>query len=279
MVDQHIETGAAVTVAALRAPLEQADQFGVDRGGRRRPHDHRVPREAQGRRRAGRRARPGLRLDGQLRVHHRGADRGGDRGRRGRRRPATTWAATSSRCSVERGAAHVYDFSKNDVPGESERDHGYWRDVGTLDAFYDAHMDLISVDPVFNLYNMRVADPDLARAAAAGQVRVRRGRPHAATRSTRWCARAWSISGGEARRSVLSPGVHVHSYAEVEDSVLMPGVDVGRDAVVRQRDPRQERRVEPGAQIGVDLEPDRERVRGLRRRRRRRRQGRRWCEA
>ena len=55
---------------------------------------------------------------------------------------------------VSSGAAHVYDFSKNDVPGEGERDRGYWRDVGTLDAYYDAHMDLVSVDPVFNLYNM-----------------------------------------------------------------------------------------------------------------------------
>ena len=54
---------------------------------------------------------------------------------------------------VEDGSAHVYDFSRNTVPGETERDRGYWRDVGTLDAFYDAHMDLISVHPVFNLYN------------------------------------------------------------------------------------------------------------------------------
>ena len=54
---------------------------------------------------------------------------------------------------VESGAAHVYDFSRNVVPGESERDHGYWRDVGTLDAYYDAHMDLVSVHPIFNLYN------------------------------------------------------------------------------------------------------------------------------
>ena len=54
---------------------------------------------------------------------------------------------------VEDGSAHVYDFSRNTVPGETERDRGYWRDVGTLDAFFDAHMDLISVHPVFNLYN------------------------------------------------------------------------------------------------------------------------------
>ncbi|SKU17599.1 glucose-1-phosphate adenylyltransferase [Mycobacteroides abscessus subsp. abscessus] len=53
------------------------------------------------------------------------------------------------------GRAAVYDFNTNLVPGATERDHAYWRDVGTLDAFYDAHMDLVSVHPVFNLYNRR----------------------------------------------------------------------------------------------------------------------------
>ena len=56
---------------------------------------------------------------------------------------------------VASGGAHVYDFSRNEVPGATDRDRGYWRDVGSLDAFYDAHMDLISVHPVFNLYNMK----------------------------------------------------------------------------------------------------------------------------
>src|SRR5260370_16778097 len=54
---------------------------------------------------------------------------------------------------VDDGLAQVYDFADNDVPGASERDRGYWRDVGTIDAYYDAHMDLVAVHPVFNLYN------------------------------------------------------------------------------------------------------------------------------
>ena len=78
---------------------------------------------------------------------------------------------------VEPGAAHVYDFSRNVVPGETERDRGYWRDVGTLDAYFDAHMDLISVHPIFNLYNHEWPILTLAGAAAAGEVRLRRGRP------------------------------------------------------------------------------------------------------
>src|SRR3712207_2704756 len=56
---------------------------------------------------------------------------------------------------TEGGCTQVYDFADNTVPGETERDHGYWRDVGTLDAYYDAHMDLIAVHPVFNLYNRK----------------------------------------------------------------------------------------------------------------------------
>ena len=93
---------------------------------------------------------------------------------------------------VGRGEAEVYDFADNEVPGATDRDRGYWRDVGTLDAYYDAHMDLISVHPVFNLYNRQLADPDLARAAAPGQVRVRgRRRAGPGTRSTRWSRPGW----------------------------------------------------------------------------------------
>ena len=78
---------------------------------------------------------------------------------------------------VADGMAAVYDFNDNEVPGATERDHGYWRDVGTLDAFYDAHMDLVSVHPVFNLYNQRWpirGEPENLRAR---QVRQRRLRP------------------------------------------------------------------------------------------------------
>ena len=97
---------------------------------------------------------------------------------------------------VERGEAEVYDFADNQVPGATDRDRGYWRDVGTLDAYYDAHMDLISVHPVFNLYNRRWPILTLARAPAPGQVRVRGRRgPDRATRSTRWSRPGWWCRG------------------------------------------------------------------------------------
>ena len=210
------------------------------RGGGRRPHDQRVPREAQGRGRPRRRARPGLRLDGQLRLHA---------PRRSWRRCARTPRRRASKHDmggnivpmlVERGAAHVYDFSRNTVPGESERDRGYWRDVGTLDAFFDAHMDLISVHPVFNLYNQEwpiLTWPDpLPPAKFVFEEEGRTG--HALDSMV--CAGV-VISGATVRRSVLSPGVHLHSYAEVEDSILFPGVDVAPLGGRAPRDPRQGR--------------------------------------
>jgi glucose-1-phosphate adenylyltransferase len=148
---------------------------------------------------------------------------------------------------VESGAAHVYDFSRNVVPGESARDHGYWRDVGTLDAFYDAHMDLVSVDPVFNLYNMQwpilTWHEPLPPAKFVFDEDGRRG--HALDSMV--CAGV-VISGATARRSILSPGVRLHSYAEVEGSILV------RNAIVDKNV-----RIGDGVQIGVDPAADRER--------------------
>src|SRR5262249_53142123 len=144
------------------------------------------------------------------------------------------------------------------VPGQTERDHGYWRDVGTPDAYYDAHMDLISIQPIFNLYNsewpiLSLSDP-LPPAKFIFDDERRRG--HAVDSMV--CAGV-VISGGVARRSVISPGAHLHSYSEVEDSILMHGVEVGREAIVRRAIVDKDVRIEPGARGGVDADADRER--------------------
>ena len=77
---------------------------------------------------------------------------------------------------VSRGDAQVYDFTANNVPGSTDRDKAYWRDVGTIDAYHEAHMDLVSIDPVFNLYNSELADLDLPGADAGGEVHAARPR-------------------------------------------------------------------------------------------------------
>ena len=128
---------------------------------------------------------------------------------------------------VERGTGVRVGLCQQQVLGASERDLAYWRDVGTLDAYYDAHMDLISVDPIFNLYNEDwpiLTWPE--QLPPAKFVFEEKGRTGAAMNSM-VCAGV-VVSGGTVRRSILSPGVHVHSHALVEGSVLMHGVDVGR---------------------------------------------------
>ncbi|HZE06872.1 MAG TPA: hypothetical protein VE127_16710, partial [Solirubrobacteraceae bacterium] len=155
------------------------------------------------------------------------------------------------------GRAHVYDFTRNEIPGATERDRGYWRDVGTLEAFYDAHMDLISVHPIFNLYNMEWPilthhDP----LPPAKFVFADEGRTGQALDSM--VCEGVIISGGVVRRSVLSPRVRVYDYAEVEGSVLFSGVEVGRGAVVRNAIVDKDVVIEPGAEIGVDLKHDRQ---------------------
>jgi glucose-1-phosphate adenylyltransferase len=159
---------------------------------------------------------------------------------------------------VERGEAQVYDFARNEVPGVAPRERAYWRDVGTLDAFWEAHMDLISVDPIFNLYNREwpiyTWHEPLPPAKFVFADDNRTG--HALDSMV--CPGV-IVSGGNVRRSVLSPNARLHSYSSVEDSVLMPGVDVGRHAVVRRAIVDKNVRIAPGAQVGVDPEHDRAR--------------------
>ena len=153
MVDQHIASGAGVTVAALRAPIAQADQFGVIEtadDGRSIAAFREKPKDAKG--------LPDApdQIFASMGNYVFSADV--------LRKIVAEDAAdeTSSHdvggnlipMLVERGQAEVYDFSENVVPGATDRDRGYWRDVGTLDAFWEAHMDLISIEPVFNLYNL-----------------------------------------------------------------------------------------------------------------------------
>ena len=150
---------------------------------------------------------------------------------------------------VNQGDAHVYDFAENVVPGATDRDAGYWRDVGTIDAYYEAHTDLVSVHPIFNLYNQRWP----IRTAMAPLPPAKFVEGGIAQDSI--VGAGTIISGAIVRRSVISPNVRIAAGAEVSDSVVMPGVHVGSGAVVRGRHPGQERARFPTAPSSASTSP------------------------
>ena len=257
MIAQHVASNAAVTVAGIRIPVEQASSFGV------------IEKEPAGRRITAFREKPetvaGLADD----PGHVLASMGNYVFSREALVDGVTADAIDETSGhdvggdllpmlVERGAAEVWDFSESDIPGLGDRGRAYWRDVGTIDAYYDAHMDLVSVDPEFNLYNedwpiLRLQEP----LPPAKFVHQENGRTGMAVDSL-VCAGA-VVSGGLVRHSIVSPRVRVHSYARVEESVLLHGVDVGRGAVVRRAIVDKNVRIADGATVGVDAEADRAR--------------------
>jgi glucose-1-phosphate adenylyltransferase len=159
--------------------------------------------------------------------------------------------------SVMEGQAHVYDFADNLVPGSFERDRGYWRDVGTLDSYFDAHMDLVEPGPVFNLYNDDWPVYTAGRTLAPTKIVADRGDPGSVVDSI--LSNGVIVSGGLVRRSVLSPGVHVEAGATVDSAILLDGVRVEAGAVVRNAIIDKQVVVPPEAEIGVDPVRDRAR--------------------
>jgi glucose-1-phosphate adenylyltransferase len=154
----------------------------------------------------------------------------------------------------------VYDFAKNEVPGQSERERGYWRDVGSLDAYYQANMDLVDVNPIFSLYNdqwpiftIQYNYPP-AKFVFANEQEGRVGR---ATDSL--ISEGCIISGGRVNGSILSPMVRVNSYASVEGSILFENVNIGRHCRIRKAIIDKHVDIPAGTSIGYDLEEDRKR--------------------
>jgi glucose-1-phosphate adenylyltransferase len=255
MIEAHIASGRGATVAAIRQPLELASQFGVIEVDDNDPTKIAAFREKPLNPK-GLLDSPGEALvsmgnyvfsaqalidaiehDGTLETSTH--DMGGD---------IVPWM-------VSRDDAGVYDFTYNEIPGSTERDHSYWRDVGTIDSYYDAHMDLISVMPVFNLYNNEwpifTQQINLPPAKFVHDGEGNQGRTTDSIVSL-----GTVISGGIVERSVLSPEVRIHSRALVTDSVLLDKVQIGRDCTVRKAILDKGVVVADGASIGVDRQRD-----------------------
>lgn len=256
MMDVHLEKDADLTIATIPVPLSEAHQFGIVEI----DDDYRVigfvekPKE-------GARTIPG--------------------------RPDMVLASMGnyifkSRVMIEvlernalRDSAHdfgkeiipimypgmkvyAYDFGSNEIDGEEPENAGYWRDVGTIDSYYEASLDLVSVTPQFNLYNSNwpfISSPLNLAPAKFVFDDAESGRKGSATNSL--VSGGSIISGGSVRRSILSPRVRVNSFSDVEESVLMDGVEVGRHARVRKAIVDKGVKIPPYASIGYDLDADR----------------------
>lgn len=255
MIEAHIASGKGVTVAAIRQPINIANQFGVIEVNdadpatiaafREKPSDPKPLADSPGEVLASmgnyvfsaQALIDAIEFDGNLEDSSH--DMGGD----------------IIPYFVSRQDAGVYDFTYNEIPGSTDRDKSYWRDVGTIDSYYEAHMDLISVMPVFNLYNDKwpifTQQINLPPAKFVHDGEGNQGRTTDSIVSL-----GAVISGGVVERSVLSPNVRVHSRALITDSILLDGVQVGRDATIRRAILDKSVVVADGASIGVDRQRD-----------------------
>ena len=154
-----------------------------------------------------------------------------------------------------RNEAGVYDFKSNEIPGATPTDHAYWRDVGTLKQFYDAHMDLISYVPEFNLYNTEWPIYTLSGNLPPAKF-VHAGRDRLGHATDSIVSPGVIVSGGEVHHSVLSPNVRIHSWSQVVDSILFDGVVVNRRARVYKAILDKNVVLTENSTVGIDTEHD-----------------------
>ena len=254
MIEHHMKSGAGVTLAGIRVPTEEAHAFGIieaDRAGHVRtflekPSDPAplpdAPEYAY--------ASMGIYVFGTQTLIDAVTEDSRDR------KSKHDLGGSIIPMMVGQGEASVYDFSGNEVPGVDEREQAYWRDVGDLDSYYEASMDLVAVDPVFNLYNAEwpIYTWQAWSTPPAKFVFDDEGRRGQALDSL--VSPGVIVSGGIARRSILSPYVRINTGALVEDSVLMNGTQIGRGAVVRRAIVDKNVLVPAGARIGVNPTDD-----------------------
>jgi len=255
MISAHLETGADVTVAGIRQPRELSHQFGVISTEPSNPEKIREfvekPADIEGLADSPHEVLASMgnyvfttsALVDAVRQDAKDVESDHDMG--GDVIPAF----------VRRGEAYVYDLNRNTVPGARVHDRFYWRDVGTIDAFFDAHQDLISKDPIFNLFNSEW--PIFSQqwnSPPAKFVGDKDGNPGSLSEST--VSLGCYVVGATVLGSVLGPWVKIDSGATVEDSILFERVVVGAGAIIRRTIVDKGVVVEPGASVGVDKAKD-----------------------
>jgi len=256
MIEAHIESGRGLTVAAIRQPISLADQFGVIEVDEKDPTKisafREKPTDAIGLADSPNEVFASMGnyvfdadvlIEAVLRDGEKGDsnhDMGGD----------------IVPDFVSRGDASVYDLNRNVVPGSTDRDRFYWRDVGSVDSFFEAHMDLVSALPVFNLYNndWPIFSQHLNSPPAKF---VRDARDFVGTTIDSIVSPGSVLSGAHVERSVLGPWANVESGAAVVDAIVFERVRIGRNAVVRKAILDKDVVIGDGASVGVDHAADR----------------------
>jgi glucose-1-phosphate adenylyltransferase len=248
MLDAHIDGGRSCTVAAIRVPRAQASAFGVIDAGPDAKIEQFLEKPADP---------PGLDDDPESSF----ASMGNYIFSTDALIESLTTDAESETSRhdmggdiipsfVGKGDAQVYDFSSNQVAGTTERDRAYWRDVGTIDAYHEAHMDLVSIDPVFNLYNHDWPIWTYPVQMPGAKFTLR------GLSLDSIVSPGCIISGGSIESSVLSPNVRVAENSKVQQSVLLSNVRVGKNAVVRNAILDKNVVVPDGGQVGVNRADD-----------------------
>jgi glucose-1-phosphate adenylyltransferase len=255
MIDAHVASGAGATVAAIRQPISMSDQFGVIDTDPENPTRIKAFLEKP-------KNPPGLPDSPGENLASMGnyvfdADKLID---------AVIRDGENSKSDhdmggdiipdfVSRGDAAVYDFIDNDVPGSTERDRDYWRDVGTIESFFEAHQDLISTLPVFNLYNRKW--PIFSQQLNSPPAKFVRDAEGKIGNTIDSIVALGCVISGSVERSVVGPWSTVAGGARVVDTVAFERVRIGADAVVSKAILDKDVIICPGATVGVDHEADR----------------------
>jgi glucose-1-phosphate adenylyltransferase len=257
MIDYHQSKGAELTVAAIPVPVEKARHFGVieiDETGRMIGFEEKPqhsPKTIPHRPNHVLASMGNYVFDSDTLVNYLQLDAENDVS-------SHDFGQDIIPMMVPGKKVYVYDFSTNEIRGEPENSKGYWRDVGTLDAYYEANMDLISVTPPFDLYNrywpLRSYTPAVPPAKFIHDDENRTG--HAVNSAV---AAGCILSGSLVKQSILGHRVHVHSHTIIEQSVVMGDTDIGKNCRIKRTIFDQEVVVADGTVIGEDPEFDRQR--------------------
>lgn len=257
MIDFHRNNRAALTVAAIPVPVERAGQFGVievDENGKMIGFEEkpgRNPKTIPNRPTHVLASMGNYVFDADTLVDYLQIDAEDENSMH-------DFGHSIIPMMFPRGNVYVYDFSTNEIRGEPETSRGYWRDVGTVDAYYEASMDLISVTPSFDLYNrywpLRSYTPAVPPAKFIHNQENRVG--HAINSAV---SSGCIISGALVNHSILGYRVHVHSHSSIEQSVIMGNADIGPGCRIKRAILDKEVAVAPGTVIGENLELDRQR--------------------